>query len=79
MTKYNSGLLQLQISEQLNIFKDRVTIITNAIQQLHHCKLAVDLLSPYKMEIIHTTLTKIEQDEDFHNQQKNYTIIIRLK
>jgi hypothetical protein len=46
MAEYNPGLLQLQISEQLDLFEDRVTIITNAIQQLHHRRLAVDLLSP---------------------------------
>jgi hypothetical protein len=36
MAEYSPGLIQLQISEQINIFEDRVTIITNAIQQLHH-------------------------------------------
>jgi hypothetical protein len=64
MAKYNPGLLQLQISEQLDLFQDRVTIITNAIQQLHHHRLAVDL----KMEIMHNAVTKIAHDEDFHNQ-----------
>jgi hypothetical protein len=31
MAKYNPGLLQLQISEQLDMFENRVTIITNAL------------------------------------------------
>jgi hypothetical protein len=48
MAVYNPGLLQLQISEQLDLFEDKVTIFTNAVQQLHHCRLAVDLLSPEK-------------------------------
>jgi hypothetical protein len=45
MAEYNPGLIQLKISEQLDIFEDRVTIITNAVQQLHHPRLAVDLLT----------------------------------
>ena len=36
MAEYNPGLLQQQISEQLDMFEDRVTVITNTIQQLHH-------------------------------------------
>jgi hypothetical protein len=56
MAEYNPGLVQLQISEQLDIFEDRVTIITNAVQQLYHRRLAVDLLSPEQMEIMHTLL-----------------------
>jgi hypothetical protein len=32
MAEYNPGLLQLKISEQLDIFEDRVTVITNTIQ-----------------------------------------------
>ena len=62
IAKNNPGLLHVQISEQLDIFEDRVTIITNAIQQLHHCRLAVDLLSPEQMEIMHNAVTKIAHD-----------------
>ena len=68
MAEYNPGLLQLQISEQLDIFEDRVTIITNAIQQLHHRRLAIDLLTPDQMEIMHDAVNKIAHDEGFHNQ-----------
>jgi hypothetical protein len=57
--------LQLQISEQLDIFEDRVTIISNVIQQLHHRRLAVDLL--YPDQIMHNALRKTAHDEDFHN------------
>ena len=68
MSEYNPGLLQLQITEQLDIFEDRVTIITNTIQQLHHRRLAVDLLTPEQMEIMHEAVNKIAADEHFHNQ-----------
>jgi hypothetical protein len=43
MAEYNPGLVQLKISEQLDIFENRVTVITNTIQQLHHHRLAIDL------------------------------------
>jgi hypothetical protein len=46
MAEYNPNLLQLKISEQLDIFENRVTVITNTIQQLHHHRLAIDLLAP---------------------------------
>jgi hypothetical protein len=59
MAEYNPGLIQLQTSEQLNIFEDMVTIIANAIQQLHHRRLAVDLLTPKQMEIMHQAVTFI--------------------
>ena len=36
MAEYNPGELRTQIDEQLDIFQDRITAITNAIQQLHH-------------------------------------------
>ncbi len=65
MADFNPGLLQLQISEQLDMFEDMVTIITNAIQQLNHCRLAEDLLTPEQMEIMHNAVTKIAHDEDF--------------
>ena len=68
MAEYNPGLLQQQISEQLDMFEDRVTVITNTIQQLHHRRLAVDLLSPDQMEIMHDAVNKIAHAEGFHNQ-----------
>jgi hypothetical protein len=64
MGEYNPGLLQLQISEQLYVFEDRVTTIMNVIQQLHHSRLAVDLLNPSQMEIMHNAVTKIAIDKD---------------
>jgi hypothetical protein len=59
--------LQLQISDQLDLFEDKVTIKANAVQQLHHHILVVDLLSPEQMEIMHNAVTKVAHGEDFHN------------
>jgi hypothetical protein len=36
MAEYNPGLLMMQIGEQLEELKDRVTVLVNAAQQLHH-------------------------------------------
>jgi hypothetical protein len=70
MAEYNPGLLQLQISEQLDIFVGRVTIITNTIQQLYQYRLTIDLLTLDQMEILHSAVSKVAQEEDFHNQEE---------
>jgi hypothetical protein len=61
------------------MFEDRVIIITNAIKQLHHPRLAaVDLIKHDQMKIIQNAQTKIPPDEYFHNQaETNYRIITR--
>ena len=41
MAEYNPGLLMMQIGEQLDKFKDRVIVLVNAVQQLHHRRLAI--------------------------------------
>ena len=63
MAEYNPGILMMQIDEQLDKFEDRVTLITNAIQQLHHRRLAVDVLSPEQMEIMHNSVETIALQE----------------
>jgi hypothetical protein len=73
MAEYNPGLLQLKISEQLDIFKNRVTVITNTIQQLHHYRLAIDLLTPEQMEIIHKAVQKVAMEEKYNSQAKKIT------
>jgi hypothetical protein len=73
MAEYDPGLIQLQISEQLDIFEDRVTIITNAFQQLHHHRLAVDLLTPKQMEIMHQAVSNIAVSDGFHNKAEKFS------
>ena len=73
MAEYNPGLLQLKISEQLDIFEDRVTVITNTIQQLHHHRLSIDLLTPEQMEIMHKAVQKVAMEEKFNSQAKKIT------
>ena len=70
MAKFNPALIMMQIDEQIQIFQDRVTIVRNAIQQLHHRRLAVDLLEPEQMEILHSSVEAVAQEAGFHNQAK---------
>ena len=68
MAEYNPTKLTQEIDEQIAIFEDRVTLITNAIQQLHHRRLAVDLLTPVQMEILHSNVNSVAILDGFHNQ-----------
>lgn len=54
LADYNPGYMMQQINEQLAGFQDRVTKVTNTIQQLHHRRLAVDLLTPEQMALMHS-------------------------
>jgi hypothetical protein len=80
MAEYNPNLLLLKISEQLDIFENRVTEITNTIQQqLHHHKLTIDLLTPEQMEIMHKAVQKVAMEEKFNSQAKKIKNITKLK
>jgi hypothetical protein len=66
MAQYNPGLLMMQIGEQLDEFKNRVTVLVNAVQQLHHRRLSMDLLNPEQMAIIHQSVQQKARDEGFN-------------
>jgi hypothetical protein len=40
MLIHNPTLIATHIEEQLNIFQDRVTRVTNVVQELHHLRLS---------------------------------------
>jgi hypothetical protein len=73
MAKHYPGLLQLQMSEYKDMFEDRATIITNAIQHLHYRTPVLFLLIPDKMEIMHNAVTK-----SFYNQAKTFILLLAL-
>ena len=79
MAEYNPAILMMQIAEQLDIFEDRITATTNAIQQLHHRRLAVDLLSPEQMEIMHNSLEAVALQEGFHNQAEHISDYFQIE
>ena len=72
MAEYNPTKLMQEIDEQIAKFEDRVTQITNAIQQLHHRRLAVYLLTPKQMEILHSEVESVAIQECFHNQAQHF-------
>ena len=66
MAEYNPGLLIMQIEEQLDQFKDRVLVLTNAVQQLHHRRLAIDLLTPHQMDVLHKSVMDQAHQDNFN-------------
>jgi hypothetical protein len=63
MAEYNPGLLMMQIGEQLYEFKGRVTVLVNAVQQLHQRQLAIDLLTPEQMAILQQSVQQKAQEK----------------
>jgi hypothetical protein len=63
MAEYYPRLLMMQIGGQLDELKDRVTVLVNAVQQLHHRRLAKDLLTPEQMAILHQSVQQKTQDQ----------------
>jgi hypothetical protein len=71
MAEFNPCLLMMQIGEQIEEFKDRVTVLVNAEQQLHHRQLSIDLLTPEQMAILHEAVQQKAQDKGFNALAKN--------
>ena len=53
MAEYNPALMMMRIEEQLDQFRNRISVLTNAVQQLQHRRLAIDLLTPTQMDTLH--------------------------
>ena len=51
---------------ELSQFNNRVIVLNNAVQQLHHRRLAVDLLSPAQMTAMHESVVDAAQQDGFH-------------
>jgi hypothetical protein len=66
MAEYNPGQILMQIGEQLGKFEDRVIVIVNAAQQLHHRRLAIDLLRSEQMAILHLAVQEKSQEVGFN-------------
>jgi hypothetical protein len=66
MAEYSPSLLMMQIGEQLDKFKYRVTVLINTVQQLHRRQLAIDLLFPEQMAILHQSVQQKAQEEGFN-------------
>jgi hypothetical protein len=58
MSIHNPTLIATHIEEQLNIFQDRVTKVTNLVQELQHHCLSVDLLNFKQLSVLHSEVQK---------------------
>jgi hypothetical protein len=54
--EYNSGLLMMQIGEQVDKVKYSVTVLFNIVQKLHLSRLAIYWLNPEQMAILHQSV-----------------------
>ena len=66
MAEYNPGLLVMKIDVELSRFYNRVIVLTNAVQQLHHRRLSVDLLSPKQMIAMHESVMEAAHEDGYH-------------
>ena len=65
MTKINPALIAEQISAQLNLYESRVIMATNAVQQLQHRRLAVDLLDTIQLEEMHRAIEAVATERGY--------------
>ena len=65
MIKFNPTLISEQIASQINLFETRVTMATNAVQQLKHRRLAVDLLDTHQLDEMHLAISKVATDRGY--------------
>ena len=65
MIKYNPTLISDQISAQIALFEHRLTIATNAVQQLQHQRLAIDFLDTSQMDEMHKAVKAIADERGY--------------
>ena len=65
IAEYNLALMMMRIEEQLEQFRKRVSVLTNAVQQLQHRRLAIDLLTPAQMDTLHESVTSAALQDGF--------------
>ena len=65
MTEFNPALIAEQITAQINLFETRLTMATNAVQQLQHRRLAVDFLDTLQLEEMHKAVQVIANSRKY--------------
>ena len=68
MIQHNPALISAQISAQLDLFQSRLQRATNAVQQLQHRRLSVDLLDTSQLEEMHRAIQAVAE-------QRGYTLL----
>ncbi len=65
IAEYNPGFLVMQIGQHQDKFKD--TVLVNAVQQLHHRRLAISLLTQEQMAILHQYVQQKACEDGFNS------------
>ncbi len=65
MTASNPALIAEQISAQISLLETRLTMATNAVQQLQHRRLAVDFLDTWQLEEMHKAVGEVAKDRGY--------------
>ena len=65
MMQFNPTLIAEQITAQIDLFATRLTMATNAVQQLQHRRLAVDFLDTTQLEEMHKAISDIATERGY--------------
>ena len=65
MTASNPALIAEQISAQISLLETRLTMATNAVQQLQHRRLAVDFLDTWQLDEMHKAVGEIAVERGY--------------
>ena len=66
MAKNNPTLIAEQISSQISLFETRLTMATNAVQQLQHRRLAIDMLDTQQLTEMHNAVLNVAKERGYH-------------
>ena len=65
MASFNPALIAEQITAQISLLEMRLTMATNAVQQLQHRRLSVDFLDTKQLEEMHKAVSSIALDRGY--------------
>ena len=65
MSSKNPALIAEQISAQISLLEARLTMATNAVQQLQHRRLAIDYLDTWQLEEMHAATSNIAKERGY--------------
>ena len=65
MASFNPALIAEQLSAQISLLEMRLTMATNAVQQLQHRRLSVDFLDTWQLEQMHTAVSEIAKERGY--------------
>jgi len=63
--EFNPSILYAKLNDRFLEFEDRITKVTNAVQQLQHRRLAVDWLNNEQLTGLHNSVIEYAEDKDY--------------